>query len=317
MGLDCPTTPPSRFRNKHFEVPRNTSPVFTGREEVCELLHARCLLPGKPHTQRQQKRFVIHGLGESGKTQICLKFAKDHREEFWGIFWLDASSEESLKRGYLQVAEACELEARVSVVQRWLSNISKPWALIFDNADDPRLDISEYFPVDNRGLVLVTTRNPGCKIHATVESYELGAMATDEAMTLLLKTAEIDNVSDRSTRTAAEAVVLTLRCLTLAINQAGAVIRQGYCKMEGYRTLYFRRRKELMSQKAMQGDEDYQYTVYTTWEVSRRMIENMSTQAGQDALALLQMFSFIHYEGISKEIFGRAWYNLQSGEQSD
>ncbi|KAI4256990.1 MAG: hypothetical protein L6R42_005913, partial [Xanthoria sp. 1 TBL-2021] len=236
---------------------------------------------------------------------------------FWGIFWMDASSAESLERGYLQVAEVCGLEARVSVVQRWLSNTSEPWALILDNADDPRLDISPYFPVGNRGVVLITTRNPECEFHSTVGSFELGAMATGEAVTLLLRTVGADNMSDRSIRGAAESVVQTLGCLALAITQAGAVIRQGYCKMEEYRTLYSRRRKELLSQKAIQGGEDYRYTVYTTWEVSRQMIEDMSTEAGQDALALLRMFSFLHYEGISEEIFNRVWRGLHKNRQYD
>ncbi|KAI4221929.1 MAG: hypothetical protein L6R40_008609 [Gallowayella cf. fulva] len=314
--LHCPTTPPSRFRNKYFEVPRNPSSVFTGREEICEQLHACCSPSGKTNIQRQQKRFVIHGLGGSGKTQVCLKFAEDHREEFWGIFWMDASSAESLEQGYLQVAEVCGLEARVSVVQRWLSNTSEPWALILDNADDPRLDISRYFPVGNRGVVLITTRNRHCEFHSTVGSCELGAMATDEAVTLLLRTAGADNISDQSIRDAAESVVQTLGCLALAITQAGAVIRQGYCKMEEYRTLYSKHRKELLSQKAIQGGEDYRYTVYTTWEVSRQMIEEMSTETGQDALALLRMFSFLHYEGISEEIFNRVWRGLHKNRQS-
>jgi hypothetical protein len=230
---------------------------------------------------------------------------------------VDASSAESLERGYLQVAEICGLESQVSVVQRWLSNISEPWALILDNADDPRLDISPYFPVGNRGVVLITTRNPECKVHATVGSYELDAMATGEAVTLLLKTAGTNDVSNRSMRTAADAVVRILRCLALAITQAGAVIRQGYCKLEEHRALYSRRRTELLSQKAIQGGKDYRYTVYTTWEVSRHMTEEMSTEIGQDALALLQVFSFLHYEGISEEIFCRAWRSLQNGRQSD
>ncbi|KAL8996607.1 MAG: hypothetical protein Q9188_006530 [Gyalolechia gomerana] len=312
-----PTTPSSCFRNKYFEVPRNPISVFTGREEVCEQLHAHCSPSGKTNIQRQQKRFVIHGLGGSGKTQVCLKFAEDHREEFWGIFWLDASSAESLERGYLRVAEVCGLEARVSVVQRWLSNISEPWALVLDNADDPRLDISRYFPVGNRGVVLITTRNPDCKLYSTVGSYELGGMATDEAVTLLLRTAGVDNISNRLIRDAAESVVHTLGYLALAITQAGAVIRQGYCKMEEYCALYSRRRKELLSQKAIQGGEDYRYTVYTTWVVSRQMIEEMSTEAGQDALALLRMFSFLHYEGISEEIFDWVWQHLYKDRQSD
>ena len=48
-------------------------------------LQARCLPTSKPNTQQQQqqqqKMFVIHGLGGSDKTQVCLKFAEDYREE--------------------------------------------------------------------------------------------------------------------------------------------------------------------------------------------------------------------------------------------
>ena len=49
-------------------------------------------------------------------------------------------------------------------------------------------------------------------------------MTTEEAVTLLLKTAGTDDISNRSMRTAAEPVALSLGCLTLAITQAGAVI---------------------------------------------------------------------------------------------
>ena len=205
----------------------------------------------------------------------------------------------------------------MAVVQRWLSNVSESWALILDNADDPRLDLSPYFPVGNRGVVLMTSRNPECKAHATVGSYELGAMSETEAVTLMLKTAGACDLSSQSIRETARPVVLTLGCLALAITQAGAVIRQGRCAMGEYCTLYARRRKELLSQKAIQGGEDYRYTVYTTWEVSRQMIEEWSSEAGQDALGLLQMFSFLHHEGISDEIFSQACHTLRMNRQSD
>ncbi|KAK3170058.1 hypothetical protein OEA41_009443 [Lepraria neglecta] len=73
--------PPSPFRNKYFEVPRDASSTFTGREEICEQLQARCLPSSTPNIRGQQKRYVIHGLGGSGKTQVCLKFVQDYREE--------------------------------------------------------------------------------------------------------------------------------------------------------------------------------------------------------------------------------------------
>lgn len=73
--------------------------------------------------------------------------------------------------------------------------------------------------------MLITTRNPDCEFHSTIGSCQLGAIVIDKAVTLLLRTAEADNISDRLIRDAAESVVQTLGCLALAITQAGAVIR--------------------------------------------------------------------------------------------
>ena len=87
-------------------------------------------------------------------------------------------------------------------------------------------------------------------------------MEVDEAITLILKTSDVNNVSDRRMRDLAKPVVLTLGCLALAVAQAGAVIRQGVCGMGEYCELYLQRRKELLSQNVVQGGEDYRYTVY-------------------------------------------------------
>ena len=38
--------------------------------------------PSKSNVQEQQKRFGIYKLGGSGKTQVCLKYAENHREEW-------------------------------------------------------------------------------------------------------------------------------------------------------------------------------------------------------------------------------------------
>ena len=68
--------------NKYFEVPRNVSSIFTGREDICQDLQERCLPSNPPSAQQTQKRYVLHGLGGSGKTQICLRFAQNHRERY-------------------------------------------------------------------------------------------------------------------------------------------------------------------------------------------------------------------------------------------
>jgi hypothetical protein len=103
---------------------------------------------------------------------------------FWAIFWIDASSQAAAQQGFMEIARICGVEENPKVVRRWLSNIQDHWLLIIDNADDPSMDVSEFFPTRNRGSILLTTRNPDCKIHATVGSCELGKMYLDEAVTL-------------------------------------------------------------------------------------------------------------------------------------
>ncbi len=214
---------------------------------------------------------------------------------------------ESLQRGFLQIGSICALEPDMNIVKKWLSNTPESWALILDNADDLDLDLSPYFPVGNRGIILITTRNPGCTIHATVGSHKLGAMTTDAAVTLILKTTGVDTFH-KPARETAKPVVETLGCLALAVVQAGAVIREGQCRMEEYCAIYSRHRQELRSQNAVQCGDEYQYTVYTTWDVSRKMIGEMPSQAGRDAIELLKIFSFLHHEGISEFMFKNAWY---------
>ena len=82
--LDSPQ--PSRFHNQHYEIPRNPSSVFTGRQAILDRLEESCLPSTSSDSSRepvitQQKRFVIHGLGGCGKTQLCLKFAEMYQEK--------------------------------------------------------------------------------------------------------------------------------------------------------------------------------------------------------------------------------------------
>jgi len=68
-----------KTRNKHFHIPQVVSSFYTGREDVSQQV-ADALLAETSETTRQQWRFIIHGIGGSGKTQFCSKFAQDHRE---------------------------------------------------------------------------------------------------------------------------------------------------------------------------------------------------------------------------------------------
>ena len=69
-----------RPRNKFFYIPQVVSSIFTGREDIARVVAESLLALGESTSFRQQRRFVIHGIGGSGKTQFCSKFAQDHRQ---------------------------------------------------------------------------------------------------------------------------------------------------------------------------------------------------------------------------------------------
>jgi hypothetical protein len=76
-GYDCTNIFEKEHFNKYYLIPHDVTALFTGRNDVCALLQMHCLPSPSP---KQQHRFVLHGLGGSGKTQVALKFAQDHRE---------------------------------------------------------------------------------------------------------------------------------------------------------------------------------------------------------------------------------------------
>lgn len=226
---------------------------------------------------------------------------------FWGIFWIDATSYITANQGFLEISRICGIDKDPQIVRQWLSNTQNNWLLIIDNADDPSMDISKFFPTGNRGSILLTTRNPDCKIHSTVGSCDLGQMNMDEAVTLLLKATGAENSADEALRKKAMPVTQTIGFLALAIVQAGAYIRQGLCGIEEYCDIYTRCRQRLLEYVPVQMSSGYEYSVYTTWEISIAAIEKMCSDTSRNAIELLRTLCFLHYDGIAEEIFKEAW----------
>jgi signal recognition particle GTPase len=55
--------------------------MFTGREKLLEELGNALNVSASPEGHNSQKRFVVQGLGGSGKTEFCCKFAQDNRQK--------------------------------------------------------------------------------------------------------------------------------------------------------------------------------------------------------------------------------------------
>lgn len=138
---------------------------------------------------------------------------------FWGVFWVDATSTETAKQSFAKIGKLGGMEATQSAGKHWLSNMEESWLLILDNADDPSLDLPNLFPEGERGHILVTTRNPGFRIHATVGAVEFMGLAKKDALHLLLRASDFPKPWDSNLKEHGNKIADTLGYLALALIQ--------------------------------------------------------------------------------------------------
>ncbi|KAG5649995.1 hypothetical protein H0H81_001130 [Sphagnurus paluster] len=156
-------------------IPTPTS-VFTGQEDILASLE-QCFIPTQDLSR--QKRAVLYGLSGAGKTQIALKFLHDFGSRFSDIYWIDCSTWDGItfaaKANFKKEADD-------------LSSQKKEWIMIFDNADDLKLNLEEFFPKCAHGNILITSQSSHCKIYAPTTSFKIDEMKPEDAVQMLLKT---------------------------------------------------------------------------------------------------------------------------------
>ncbi|KAJ7795198.1 hypothetical protein B0H14DRAFT_2920693 [Mycena olivaceomarginata] len=163
--------------------------------------------------------YVLHGLGGSGKTQIALKFL-DITNQHPTPRSLSMLGLCKLWTSFKNIAIANKIGNSLQDALLWLITSTEEWMLLFDNADDPNINLFPFFPQCTHGNIIITSRNP--------------------------RLAE-------------------LCYLPLAIIQAGAYISKFNC-LDQYLSLYKENHVRLLKQHPEQSHDDYEWTVYTTWE---------------------------------------------------
>ncbi|KAL8942226.1 MAG: hypothetical protein Q9211_001493 [Gyalolechia sp. 1 TL-2023] len=295
--------------NKHFYIPRAVSSMFSGRVDLLEDLR-NTLFDAFPATEKQhaQKRFVVFGLGGSGKTEFCCKFAQDNRQSFWGVFWINASSRRSVQHTYSTIAQAGGVEPNERAAKDWLANLDRPWLLIIDNADDLSTPLEEHFPEGDRGIILVTTRNPVNRVHGTVGQgfYRFEKLGETEANDLLLRAACEPAPWSTTVKDYATKITNHLGFLALAVLQAGKAIAKRICTLANYLEVYDRswRRIRRLRRKSDQGGKEgtINMNVYSSYEIIFRGLEATESLATQDAVQLIKMFSFFSWEDLRIDV---------------
>ncbi|KAF8224846.1 hypothetical protein L208DRAFT_1122411, partial [Tricholoma matsutake] len=138
--------------------------LFTGRNDVLLQLH-KCFPPSPTSVESaQQRRFILYGLGGGGKTQIAFKFIKEclmgtqlHR--FSDVFFIDATTAQTIDADLKNITLGKEIGENANDTIIWLARKHEEWLLLFDNADNIMLNLSQFFPSCSHGNILITSRN--------------------------------------------------------------------------------------------------------------------------------------------------------------
>ncbi|KAJ6506434.1 hypothetical protein DFH09DRAFT_282256 [Mycena vulgaris] len=266
------------------------SRIFHGRQNILDKMQ-------KFFEQDLEKQhiYLLHGLGGAGKTQIGLKFIEGLSGRFSDIFLIDTSTTETIDTGLKNIAATQNAGSTAQDGLEWLSSKPAEWLLFFDNADDPNINLNNFFPRCKHGNILITSRNPGLRVYAGGYSLVSDMEEPDAVDLLLTSAAQTFTLENKEIATE---IVQTLYYFPLAIIQAGAFISKSGA-LSSYLSIYAENQARLLSKRPDQSHDDYSRTVYTTWQISFE-------QLSKPAVTLLQLCSFLHPTGISEDIFSRA-----------
>ncbi|KAJ7245374.1 hypothetical protein B0H12DRAFT_1187588 [Mycena haematopus] len=266
------------------------SRIFHGRHTILNTMHQFF-----GQDTKKQKIYVLYRLGGAGKTQIALKFIKEWTH-FTAQLLVDASTTETIETGLKNIATAKQSGNSLQDALNWLVSNQEDWLLFFDNADDPEINLNQFFPKCNHGNILITSRNPNLRVYGT--HSRVSDMEELDAVALLLKSACQEMSAPNKLLALDICNLKVLWYLPLGIVQAGAFIAESGT-LDTYLDLFSKNRTKLLKKKPNQTHDDYAWAVYTTWEMSFNKLS-------RPAAMLLQLCSFIHGDDITENIFSRA-----------
>ncbi|PVF91549.1 hypothetical protein CPB86DRAFT_878456 [Serendipita vermifera] len=267
---------------------------FVGRSDILSAMYLTHF-NGAPTHQQMPTMTILTGLGGSGKTQISLKFASEFEKRFPGVpvYFLDASSESALTAD-LQTLVRSQSNTHSDALL-WLAAELKDWLIIMDNADDPTVKLTRFFPRCPHGHIIITTRNQLRKTIAPKTTYHVDSLSLEESWKLLLDSSGYEG--NDANRQFAIDIVQELGCLPLAVAHAGAYILVRQCLdtyLETYRSNYSQ-----ILQREFELPQDYPYSVATTIEMS---LDKLSSHVKD----LIGLFSFIGARTIPRSIIEKA-----------
>jgi hypothetical protein len=182
--------------------------AFLGRQDELDQLWQYL----QPNAQ-SRKVAILHGLGGMGKTQLAIRFARDHKDDFTSIFWISGKNRSTLLQslssalsrlpGESENSEAInneEVKQRARQLLRWLATEGNShWLIVFDNIDqyspqssavgDDAYDIERFFPGADHGSILITSRLQ--TLSELGKPFPINRLDSKDAIQLLLQSSRL------------------------------------------------------------------------------------------------------------------------------
>ena len=88
-----------------MRLPFRANDNFTGRDRELAEIHRVLQSANHDATLSRQKVMALHGLGGIGKTQLAIQYAYNHQKDYTSIWWVNASTTQTLSEGFLGIAQ--------------------------------------------------------------------------------------------------------------------------------------------------------------------------------------------------------------------
>ncbi|KAF7348806.1 TPR-like protein [Mycena venus] len=104
------------------------------------------------------------------------------------VFFIDTSTIATIDTGLKNIAVVKDSGDSQQDGLLWLTSSVEEWLVVFDNADDPSINLNEFIPQCDHGNIIITSRNPGLCVYAGLHSL-VSDMEVEAAVALLFKSA--------------------------------------------------------------------------------------------------------------------------------
>ncbi len=235
---------------------------------------------------------AISGLGGIGKTQIALEYAYRFAHNYDLIWWINAENTQSVIKDFTDFAlgqgliakEQAEESIIINIVINWMDSHEK-WLFIYDNIENYK-EIESYLPKNNRGNILMTSRNTHFHIG---EKIDVEVFGENESMEFLEKRT---NIIDKDT---SSELAKRLGFLPLALEQAAAYIKENGKTYKDYLKLLDDYGLDVFDEDGY--ITDYTKPVTATWNIS---IDKVNMESAKQ---ILYLFSYFAPEDIELALF--------------